>query len=239
MTVIAFMGRSGTGKDTAAEYLQDRHGYTTIAFAEPLKRLAKIIYRFSDEQLYGPPSARNAVDERFWRVQYAEEVFQRLYPVCPEAVAVLEELFPEGVPERAPQRLIAQFLEDIAPNGHAMTARKVLQLLGTEWGRGLQPDLWLRALQRAVSLRPGEKWAVTDCRFPNEAELIARNIPNGYVLWVDADRRVPVDPVVSAHSSEPKYEDVKEYVHRVVDNNGTREEYERNIESALNGLTAW
>lgn len=239
MTIIAFMGRSNTGKDTGAAYLQEKHGYKPIAFAGPLKRLAKAIYEFSDEQLYGPPEARNAIDPRFLDVKYVESVFSRLYPLCPEGREILKELFPDVSTNRAEERLLEQFMNTIVPQAQGMTARKVLQQLGTEWGRSIQEDLWLQALLREVTATRGQSWAITDCRFPNEAQFVDETLLNGYVFWIDASVRVPVDPAVDAHSSEPRYEDVAQFVHVVIDNNGTPEQFHANIERALNGLTAW
>ena len=41
MTVIGLTGFAGAGKSTAAEYLVDRHGFTRLAFAAPLKRMLR------------------------------------------------------------------------------------------------------------------------------------------------------------------------------------------------------
>lgn len=53
--------------------------------------------------------------------------------------------------------------------------REALQKLGTEWGRALHEDTWVRyALRgaRAVHLRYGESVVFTDCRFLNEAAAV-------------------------------------------------------------------
>ncbi|MEU0952777.1 hypothetical protein ABZ353_10605 [Streptomyces niveus] len=39
MTSIGFIGRPRAGKDTAAEYLIKRHGYTRVSIAEPIKEI--------------------------------------------------------------------------------------------------------------------------------------------------------------------------------------------------------
>lgn len=234
MRAIAFIGRSESGKDTAASYLQQKHDYRPIAFAEPLKRLAKAVYDFSDDQLYGKPSSRNAIDPRFSVFAYQRSVLRHLAIEGGEIDAILAEIFPGGVPLEARHLLAQQYMKVIYPQNATMTARKALQLLGTEWGRALQPDLWLRAMQRATG---GEgRWAITDCRFRNEAEFVVKEMRGGAVFWIDADKRVPIKPEVAAHSSEPKFEDVKDLVRAVIDNNGTPEEFRENIERALREL---
>jgi hypothetical protein len=40
MRNIALSGKAGSGKDTVAKYLCEEHGYTRLAFADPLKEMA-------------------------------------------------------------------------------------------------------------------------------------------------------------------------------------------------------
>lgn len=67
--IIAFLGKAGVGKDTAADYLVKKYNFTKVAFADPMKRFCREIFEFSDEQLWGPSEMRNAPDERYPRGQ--------------------------------------------------------------------------------------------------------------------------------------------------------------------------
>jgi len=50
--------------------------------------------------------------------------------------------------------------------------RRLLQLIGTEWGREtLGESFWIDQFQRTLEQTPGNVF-VTDCRFPNEAERL-------------------------------------------------------------------
>lgn len=56
-----------------------------------------------------------------------------------------------------------------------ITIRKMLQTLGTEWGRNtIDPDFWVKVAMRNVdmALDAGYAVAITDVRFPNEAMAI-------------------------------------------------------------------
>lgn len=55
------------------------------------------------------------------------------------------------------------------------TPRHAMQTIGTEWGRDLiAPDLWIRAFNVALAKVPaGVPVVIDDCRFPNEAEVVA------------------------------------------------------------------
>ena len=50
--------------------------------------------------------------------------------------------------------------------------RKLLQWWGTEYRRAQDPDYWINKV-RDTMRSIGGKWAVTDVRFPNEANMIA------------------------------------------------------------------
>jgi hypothetical protein len=63
---ICLVGKAGVGKDTVADYFVQKD-FIKIALADDLKRLAKQIYGFSNDQLWGPSELRNAPDIRFPR----------------------------------------------------------------------------------------------------------------------------------------------------------------------------
>lgn len=65
--IIGLVGLAGSGKDTVADMLQRFHGFRKVAFADPLKRIARDVYAFSDDQLWGPSEFRNAPDMRYPR----------------------------------------------------------------------------------------------------------------------------------------------------------------------------
>lgn len=64
--------------------------------------------------------------------------------------------------------------------GEPMTNREFLQYFGTEVGRSIDKDLWIKALMYSYSRDKESHWIVPDVRFPNEADAI-RNA--GGVLW--------------------------------------------------------
>lgn len=63
--------------------------------------------------------------------------------------------------------------------GNARTPRFILQHLGTQGFRDIDPDYWVKAFFRSYS--DGEKYVVCDVRFPNELEAI---ISRGGKIWV-------------------------------------------------------
>lgn len=62
MRIIGITGRARQGKDTVADYLVEKRGYIKYSLADPIKQIAKIVYGFSYDQLYG--DAKDKEDER-------------------------------------------------------------------------------------------------------------------------------------------------------------------------------
>ena len=84
------------------------------------------------------------------------------------------------------------------PTTLGFSYRHLAQTLGTEWGRGLAPDFWLRVLQQRLDspeLRD-DNVVIPDVRFPNEAEFITAR--GGVVVRVLRDQAYQVRP----HASE-------------------------------------
>lgn len=56
--------------------------------------------------------------------------------------------------------------------GYSFSWRQAAQTLGTEWGRSLQPDIWLAIIKSRVEHSMWNRVAITDVRFHNEADWV-------------------------------------------------------------------
>lgn len=56
--------------------------------------------------------------------------------------------------------------------GMDVTPRYLMQTLGTEWGRAIDPDIWVKTFKR---LNAGMCLVVPDVRFENEADLVRKH----------------------------------------------------------------
>jgi hypothetical protein len=89
--IIAFCGRAGHGKSTAAQYLVERYGATRFAFAGPVKELARRLYGLTSwdtDTAEGKTSVvRIAIDEGAdtWRPT-VRELLQRVGNECREVL---------------------------------------------------------------------------------------------------------------------------------------------------------
>lgn len=118
--------------------------------------------------------------------------------------------------------------------------RKMLQTLGTDWGRKLiNEDLWLNCMRERVegyeALKEhgykGSIVVITDCRFDNEAKLIQEL--GGTVVQIVRDN-VPEQVGEEGHPSEAGVS--PDLIGLTVHNNGTVEEFQAAFIKALGDL---
>lgn len=153
--LIVLSGDAGAGKDSLADILFDQ-GWHRYSLAGPLKRFGADMFGFTDEQLYGPSSARNAPDPR-WARPCPRCKTTGLRPAAVGAVIV-------------PNRVHCEECEGTGKINDN-SPRRVLQLLGEEYLRQMihvdaltmraQPDL-ARLLASGVSV------VVNDARNDND-----------------------------------------------------------------------
>lgn len=119
--------------------------------------------------------------------------------------------------------------DDLANEGlEGLSGRKILQQIGTEGFRALDPDVWVKALEYEVKQRldmnPKIQIFVDDVRFPNEAAMLQRY---GHVYRIDRARTIDA----GVHESEAHVMNLP--VKGVINNHGTMEEFEENIRHAM------
>jgi hypothetical protein len=138
--IIGISGFAGSGKDTSAEFLIKNHDFGRIGLADKLKRMAKDAFDFSDDQMWGPSSFRNAPDKRYPR----KHTWLGVGEVERECACCGEKWGNEEF--HSLREPVSQCY---------LTPRFALQRLGTEWGRNCYDDVWIAdAVRTAQKLVP-------------------------------------------------------------------------------------
>jgi len=88
--IIGFAAKKGSGKDLIAQHLVEKYNFKRYAFGDPVKDVCKILFGFSDEQLFGdkkeirdntlgirPRDAFQKIDTEFGR-KYIHNLFPLL-----------------------------------------------------------------------------------------------------------------------------------------------------------------
>jgi hypothetical protein len=63
--IIGIIGKKRHGKDTIADYLVSNYGYIKVSFADTLKDVCRIVFGFSDKQLY---SDEKEIIDDIWKI---------------------------------------------------------------------------------------------------------------------------------------------------------------------------
>jgi hypothetical protein len=85
-------------------------------------------------------------------------------------------------------------LVDAYWEGKQLSARDLMQLIGTDLFRKINPNVWVNSLLNKIKKSTHEIAIVADCRFPNEVEALQKY--NGLVF------RLTRNPCQSEHISE-------------------------------------
>ncbi len=78
--IVGLTGLAGAGKDTAADFLIARGDFVRVALADPLKRICRDVFDFSDEQLWGASEKRNEPDLRYFMLRDDGSAYGYLSP---------------------------------------------------------------------------------------------------------------------------------------------------------------
>jgi len=199
--LLGIEGHKQAGKDTFAERLTAHRGYTRIAFADPLRRVALFF-----DPVVIPLDPGNAA-------RYGDHPDSRLDDRFREVIHTELGIADGGTPDQAHSALralkpyvgIGQRLSDVIPEigwdavkETIPEVRRLLQYLGTECIRAhYGDDTWARRALEDAALVDGPV-VITDVRFPNEAQAIMD--ASGYLVRLTRpDRDVSGD---RAHASE-------------------------------------
>ena len=63
--IIGLLGKKGSGKDTVADYLVSKYGFTKYAFADKIRDILKILFNFTDDDFL-PENKEKIINE--WNV---------------------------------------------------------------------------------------------------------------------------------------------------------------------------
>lgn len=209
--IIVLCGQAGSGKSTLGNYLAFHHGATCIAFADPIKRICQHFFDFTDEQLWGPSELRGKVDGRIRKEK----------DILPISINKELDDLSVGKDWHKWNTFLLWVRTCLKQQEQGLTPRYCLQTLGTEWGRFIDPNIWVNiALDTAFQLlenpsltyshnkgitpvdASNKDWysggiVITDGRFRNEILEVKKM--GGIAVGIDKNQ--PFDPT-KTHPSE-------------------------------------
>jgi hypothetical protein len=232
--ILGLSGFAGVGKDTVADILVRDHGFVKVAIADPLKRVARDIFDFTDEQLWGPSAMREQPDTRYQREHTWRLTAERgTYCICcgVKPIHDLEHglLDPPGQP-------------------CYLTPRYALQLLGTEYGRHCYDSIWIELALRTArtiiqkNMAYSQKNGIIDGAFGRVPGVVLpdvrfRNELDGIKKFGKHHDELVLDLIEQWHS-QPRFEEPRRQQHLHEFLNWTSHEYEMYVGTSAHPLSA-
>lgn len=147
----------------------------------------------------GKDTAAQALLDEVGRHRKSGRIYKFATPLKRMAAALMQEpVHMMNGDSEASRQFREEESEKIADitGGKIKTPRALLQWLGTELGRQLCRDIWVRLLEKEMGEDGADLLLVTDCRFENEMAFIKRH--GGLCVWVKRPGLVGEDK----HASE-------------------------------------
>jgi len=139
---IGLMGYAGSGKDTVADHLVLKHGYTKMSFAAALRRECALAFPRTPPHTWTDRSKKDLPHKSLWWQMCVDTDFRKLLLSIRAANL------------------------SIPPS-----PRQIMQWWGTEYRRVEDLDYWTKQLKHTIDACDGSV-VITDVRFPNEVALV-------------------------------------------------------------------
>lgn len=177
MGIKVFIGKMQAGKDTCAEYLLTKNDNAhIIKFADPLYQCQHAIYlslglidyiKTPAINCYMNPDQFRFYHQSAYKMHPIDRAMRTIYYIC--------NLNPDNAIEN--DKVLIDFLESNweGKGDNPNKDRKLLQFIGTEWGRNtIDLDIWVNLMHDRLTKAAfnNEDIICTDCRFPNEWEVL-------------------------------------------------------------------
>jgi hypothetical protein len=208
LPVIAILGKLHTGKDTVGQMLLEASPGAKTAFAFKLKQIVGEMYGLQEHDLY---------DDQGKETPTAFDCLR-----CPSCTSLECEVITMDRVKHGRCKLCGD-IGDLNVFKSKWTPRTILQHIGTEGFRRVDPDVWVRyALEHArLLLIKGARYVTfTDCRFRSEAESVWKR---GGEVW--KIKRPSLDGTtrgIVGHASETEQDSIRDdECQAVIVNDGT------------------
>jgi hypothetical protein len=222
--IIGLCGLAGSGKDTVADFLVNNHEFVKVALADPLKRICKDVFYFTDEQLWGPSAERNKLDERYPRKPTREEFIDgdRAEFLTPRhALQQLGTEWGRSCYNNVWVDYALRVADTLKRGGFYYDAKSGIRFLSHVQ---MQSD-WVRGKSNVV---------ISDVRFFNEVDAINNK---GGRVWKIERPGAGLQGAAAAHASE-KLDIPEEHFQHVIVNDGTLSQLEYGVGQLLRESTA-
>lgn len=187
-SIILLAGPKNSGKNLVGSILE-KHGYLSVSFAFKLKQLISFMYNLPLQRLLGLNSP-----DKSWREQLHPNLSSTKHSTVWSTLSIsLASQFVFYNTTYSDQ--LSYYLSKHIYNKD-FSPRTLMQTLGTEVFRSINPDCWCSLL--FSSLNPHSNYVITDGRFFNEGIYTKNN--DGVILYLEPINNTKTN--LDVHSSE-------------------------------------
>ena len=199
--LIALSGKARSGKNTVA---------AIIRLASSWEESDYFKYRYPDKHQFILDALTFHHKVSYSASAYTEIAFADILKGVISLIFKLEDtdMLYDEVGKNSPNSL-----DLTADDGHVYTYRELLQKIGTDVGRVINPDIWIKSTFGFMD--PDKKYIITDVRFPNELQACK----DKGALCVRINR----DVTNMEHESEHALDECTNF-DVIIENNGTLED---------------
>lgn len=226
LPVVALLGRAGVGKDLAGSMLCEMGEGQTLAFADKLKAICAEMFGLSREDMYTQEGKIKPT-----------KLDCMMCPTCKSLLA--EKIILDGAPRGSCK--LCGCVGDLKLFQTKWTPRTILQYVGTEGFRSIDPQVWVRyaindARERLHS--GGLKFvAITDCRFRSEAQAVWA--AGGEVWRIKRPETAGIVTGLAGHASEMEQDSISDdQCQAVIVNDSTLDALRGNLAAQLHRFLA-
>jgi hypothetical protein len=214
-TTLGISGLAGSGKDLVADWFWKEKNFVKVAFSDPMKRFVHRLFNFPVKALWGPSEERNrsySISDDWW--------YAALGALGDASNELLNSVMLLTDRVQGYLTLMDWFNKLRQENREIISTRVILQTMGTEWGRTLDPLMWTRYAHQVIrelkeqGLEYTQEAGVTtgkcgipyngavipDHRFLNEIQHTQQR--GGYVIRVRRTSKKEEVVGVAGHASE-------------------------------------
>jgi hypothetical protein len=157
---VTFVSENPGG--TAAPVIGQAKAY---ALADPFKEFCVEVLGLTTEQCYGTDAEKNTLTRYRWEDMPHHTDLMRGWELA------FREKYQPGDGRHLLPACDGRFWAEFGKHG-PMTARQVMQEVGTGIGRRMHKDIWVEACLRSIRNDNAELAVIDDVRFPNEVDAI-------------------------------------------------------------------
>ena len=201
--IIGITGYAGSGKSTMAKYLVDNYGFERIPLAHSLKELVRdkfgVIHPKDFEYYYkeGISQPTHVNQSQVFELLLSE-LDSSLMKRVDNNPDLKETLYLVAIKI---SNAINNYLISDTDEERGKWARKVYQLIGTDFYRTIDENFWISRLIDRIENSKIDRVVIDDVRFPNEVHILKERYGDDFKLFC-IKNNVNIDKVALTHESE-------------------------------------